>query len=209
MKPYLIIVLAFAVSTGCGGGASLVQQPTLAVNPPHGVVFIGDSITANQNLPAYYTESPLYNDGISGQTSMQIHQRFAAALDNHPDADTVVLECGTNDIFTGQYSADNTMAEIAAMVTIAGQKNKRIIVATVLPRQGAGIIGTDQQLAALIAALNVRIKAQAVEVVDYHKVLSDAQDQPLPGVLMDGIHPTDSGYKLMAPELVKVFNAPR
>ena len=169
------------------------------------VVFMGNSITDAwaKSFPAMFPGKPYVGRGISGQTTPQMLVRFrqdVIALQPR----VVVILAGINDI--AGNSGPSTQAMIAdnlmSMTEIAKANGIRVVLSSVLPaydfpwRRGIGP-------APKVVALNAWIKCYAAQAgavyLDYHSKLSDARGGLSAELAADGVHPTEAGYRLMAP----------
>ena len=169
------------------------------------VVFMGNSITDGwaKHFPVMFPGKPYVGRGISGQTTPQMLVRFrqdVVAL--HPSV--VVILGGTNDIAgnTGPSTLEMIEDNLAAMSEIAMANGIRVVLSSILPVYDypwrPGLTPAPK-----IIAVNAWMKAYAARVgatyLDYHTVMADER-QGLPKSLSnDGVHPTEAGYKVMAP----------
>lgn len=146
---------------------------------------------------------PYIGRGISGQTTPQMLVRFrqdVVAL--QPKA--VVILAGTNDIAgnTGPSTLEMIEGNFMSMVQIAKAHHIKVVLSSVLPVYDypwkPGL-----QPAPKIVALNAWMKQYANDVgetyLDYHSAMKDARDGLPPNLANDGVHPTDAGYRIMAP----------
>ena len=169
------------------------------------VVFYGNSITDGwaRHFPIMFPGKPYIGRGISGQTTPQMLVRFrqdVVAL--QPRA--VVILAGTNDIAgnTGPSTLEMIEDNFMSMVQIAKAHHIRVVLSSVLPVYDypwkPGLLPAPK-----IIALNAWMKKYANEVgetyLDYHSVMKDARDGLPPNLANDGVHPTDAGYRIMAP----------
>lgn len=169
------------------------------------VVFYGNSITEAwaKYFDAMFPGKPYIGRGISGQTTPQLLVRFRQDVVALRPAVVVIL-AGTNDIAgnTGPATLEMIEDNIASMTEIAKANGIRVVLSSVLPafdypwRRGL-------EPAPKIVALNAWMKdyAAAHDIVwlDYHTAMADAR-QGLPAELSgDGVHPNESGYRVMAP----------
>ena len=169
------------------------------------VVFMGNSITDAwaKSFPAMFPGKPYVGRGISGQTTPQMLVRFrqdVVAL----KPKVVVILAGINDIAgnTGPSSQQMIADNLTSMTEIAKANGIRVVLASVLPaydfpwRRGL-------QPAPKVAALNewIRQYAQQAGVVylDYYSRMVDARGGLPPELASDEVHPTEAGYRLMAP----------
>jgi lysophospholipase L1-like esterase len=169
------------------------------------VVFMGNSITEGwqQYFPTMFAGKPYINRGISGQTTPQMLVRF------RPDVvalkpKVVVILAGTNDIAgnTGPSTLEMIEDNIASMADIARANGIKVVLSSVLPvfdypwKPGL-------EPAPKIIALNKWLKDYAAKhgaiYLDYHSPMADARGGMRDGLASDGVHPNETGYRLMAP----------
>jgi lysophospholipase L1-like esterase len=169
------------------------------------VVFYGNSITDAwaKSFPTMFPGKPYVGRGISGQTTPQMLVRFrqdVVAL----KPKVVVILAGTNDIAgnTGPSSLEMIEDNLADMTEIAKANGIRVVLSSVLPVYDypwkPGL-----QPAPRIVALNNWIRQYAASAgetyLDYHSAMKDARDGLSPEMAKDGVHPTEAGYRVMAP----------
>lgn len=140
------------------------------------------------------------NAGIGGNTTAQMIARFDA--DVTPHAPNVVhLLAGTNDIGNNvplQTSIDN-ITQLLAMIRAIGA----VPILGLLPPSTAN----PAKVVQWNMALRRLALAQGVAVVDYHSPLVDPTSGGfLPAYLRDGIHPSDSGFVVMAQTFVSTVS---
>ncbi len=178
--------------------------------PPPGsnenrVVFIGNSITEGwtQYFPTMFAGKPYINRGIGGQTTPQMLIRF------RPDVialepKVVVILAGINDIAgnTGPSTLEMIEDNLASMTELAQANGIRVVLSSVLPAADFSW-RPGMEPAPKVIALNKWIKEYAAKrgaiYVDYHSAMSDANGGMRAGLASDGVHPTEVGYRLMAP----------
>src|SRR3954470_1432894 len=169
------------------------------------VIFYGNSITEvwAQSFATMFPGKPYIGRGISGQTTPQMVVRFrqdVVAL----KPKVVVILAGTNDIAgnTGPSTIEMIQDNLASMTEIAQANHIRVVLCSVLPvfdypwRRGL-------EPAPKITALNSWIKAYATRVgatyVDFHSAMADERLGMKADLARDGVHPTEAGFKIMAP----------
>ncbi|HEY4734956.1 MAG TPA: SGNH/GDSL hydrolase family protein [Gemmatimonadaceae bacterium] len=169
------------------------------------VVFMGNSITEGwqQYFPTMFAGKPYINRGISGQTTPQMLVRF------RPDVvalkpKVVVILAGTNDIAgnTGPSTLEMIEDNIASMADIARANGIKVVLSSVLPvfdypwKPGL-------EPAPKIIALNKWLKDYAAKhgaiYLDYHSPMADSRGGMRDGLASDGVHPNETGYRLMVP----------
>ena len=167
------------------------------------VVFMGNSITEGWHLATMFPGKPYVNRGISGQTTPQMLVRF------RPDVvalkpKVVVILAGTNDIAgnTGTSTIEMIEDNIASMAEIAKANGIRVVLSSILPVYDypwkPGL-----QPAPKIIAINKWMKDYAAKhghvYLDYHSATADSRGGMRPELASDGVHPTEAGYRVMAP----------
>lgn len=175
--------------------------------PSHArVVFYGDSITdawGRAKGTNFFPGKAYVNRGVSGQTTAQMLLRFRQDVINlHPAA--VLILAGTNDIAGNTGLATLPMIEdnLRSMTELAQANHIRVILASVLPVSDypwhPGL-----QPAGKVRALNAWLESYAVShgaiYLDYYSPLTNAQGGMDSRFASDGVHPTPSGYAVMAP----------
>jgi lysophospholipase L1-like esterase len=169
------------------------------------VVFMGNSITeAWQKLfPQLFPGKDYIGRGISGQTTPQMLVRFrqdVVAL----KPKVVVILAGTNDIAgnTGPSTVEMIEDNLASMAEIAKANGIRVVLASVLPvddypwRRGLEPVPK-------IMALNGWMKQYAADhgavYLDFHSAMQNEKHGMKAELAYDGVHPTEAGYRVMAP----------
>src|SRR5271156_434640 len=200
-----------AIYTDDFGQLARYRKADAALAPPAAgksrVVFLGDSITDYWKLPDYFPGKPYINRGIDGQTTPEMLVRFRQdIIALHPKV--LVVLAGTNDIagVTGPTSNEDIEANYASMAELARAHRIRMVFASILPAHNY----TDdaQESFALrprdrILALNKWLKDYCAKngfvYLDYFSALVDERGMLKRALSDDGLHPTDAGYKIMAP----------
>jgi acyl-CoA thioesterase-1 len=169
------------------------------------VVFMGNSITDAwaKSFPAMFPGKPYVGRGISGQTTPQMLVRFRQdVVDLKPRV--VVILAGINDIAGNTGPATQAMIadNIKSMTEIAKANGIAVVLSSVLPaydfpwRRGIGP-------APKVVALNAWIKCYAAQAgavyLDYYSKMVDARGGLSAEMASDGVHPTEAGYRIMAP----------
>jgi lysophospholipase L1-like esterase len=200
-----------AIYTNDFGQLARYREADAALVPPAAgerrVVFLGDSITDYWKLPDYFPGKPYINRGIDGQTTPEMLVRFRQdVIDLHPKV--VVMLAGTNDIagVTGPTSNEDIEANYASMAELARAHRIRMVFASVLPvhnythdaEESFALRPRDR-----ILALNKWLKDYCAKnrlvYLDYFSALVDERGMLKRVLADDGLHPTDAGYKIMAP----------
>ena len=193
------------------GQLARYREVNAALAPPaageNRVVFIGDSITDYWKLPDYFPSKPYINRGIDGQTTPEMLVRFRQdVIALHPKV--LVVLAGTNDIagVTGRTINEDIEANYASMAELARAHHIRMVFASVLPVHNY-THDADESFALRprdrILALNKWLKDYCAKnqfvYLDYFSAVVDERGMLKRALADDGLHPTDAGYKIMAP----------
>lgn len=161
--------------------------------PPHWIIAAyGDSLTSHGKwfdaLPGAWI--PL-DHGVAGETCAQIVSRLEAEIDTLV-ADRVVILCGTNDVRSGAYDADATVASIAAGMAAAQSAGISVVIGAPPPQFDAiqGVVNT--RLSDLRDRLETLAVLNGAELADIWSVFWSFGD-PLPLYSPDFIHPNSAG----------------
>lgn len=169
------------------------------------VVFYGNSITEGwgQFFPAMFPGRPYIDRGISGQTTPQMLVRFRQDVVSLKPRVVVIL-AGTNDIAgnTGPSTLGMIEDNLRSMAEIAEASGIRVVLSSVLPVYDyAWRPGLEP--APKIIALNAWIREYAARTgavyLDYHSAMADSRQGLRAELTSDGVHPTEAGYRVMAP----------
>jgi lysophospholipase L1-like esterase len=193
------------------GQLARYRQANAALAPPaageNRVIFIGDSITDYWKLPDYFPGKPYINRGVDGQSTPEMLVRFRQdVIDLHPKV--LVVLAGTNDIagVTGPTRNEDIEANYASMAELARAHHIQVVFSSVLPvnnythdaEESFALRPRDR-----ILALNKWLKDYCAKnrfvYLDYFSALVDEQGMLKRNLADDGLHPTDTGYKIMAP----------
>ena len=185
----LIIIVSL---TSCAGSSN--EFPPVAKAAPGTVAFMGDSITALWNLPAY-DSSPTLNFGVVGDNTTQMLSRFHnQVIDSDPAV--VAILGGINDFQERGQSGTNTDS-IRAMASAASSAGIKVILCSVLPTD----YPNPNLNLAEIEAFNQELVQIAQEngylYADYYDVMVNADGSTNDSLFKDHIHPNDLGYAKM------------
>ena len=166
---------------------------------------MGNSITDSwaRWFPDMFPGKPYIGRGVSGQTTPQMLVRFRQDVIALKPAVVVIL-AGTNDIAgnTGPSTLEMIEDNLMSMTELAKANGIRVVLSSVLPvfdypwKPGL-------EPAPKIVALNAWIKSYAARAgavyVDYHSAMADARQGLRAELAIDGVHPNEAGYRVMAP----------
>jgi lysophospholipase L1-like esterase len=176
------------------------------------VVFIGNSITDGwaRYFPAMFPGKSYIGRGIGGQTTPQMLVRFkqdVVAL----KPKVVVILAGTNDIAgnTGPSTLEMIEDNIASMAEIARANGIKVVLSSILPVYDypwkPGL-----EPAPKIIAVNKWLRSYARQhgdvYLDYHTAMADERGGMRSELASDGVHPTEAGYRVMAPLAEKAIS---
>ena len=200
-----------AVFTDDYGQLARYREANAKLGPPaageNRVLFFGDSITDIWKLADYFPNKPYVNRGIGGQTTPQMLVRFRQdVIDLQPKV--VVILAGTNDIAgnTGPMSNEDIEANYASFAELARAQGIRVVYSSVLPVHNYTERSKDffaQRPMSRILELNTWLKdycaKNSILYLDYFSALVDDKGMLKKDLADDGLHPNDTGYKIMAP----------
>src|SRR5271154_1224647 len=171
------------------------------------VVFLGDSITDYWKLPTYFPGKPYINRGIDGQSAPEMLVRFRQdVIDVHPKV--LVVLAGTNDIagVTGPTRNEDIEANYASMAELARAHHIGVVFASILPvhnythdAEESFTLRPRERILALNKWLKDYCAKKGFVYLDYFSALVDERGMLKRALSDDGLHPTDAGYKIMAP----------
>jgi lysophospholipase L1-like esterase len=187
------------------------READAALAPPAAgekrVIFVGDSITDYWKLADYFPGKPYINRGIDGQTTPQMLLRFRQdVIDLHPKV--VVMLAGTNDIagVTGRASNEDIESNYTSMAELARTHGIRMVFASVLPvhnythdAEESFALRPRERILGLNKWLKDYCAKNRLVYLDYFSALVDERGMLKRTLSDDGLHPTDDGYKIMAP----------
>ena len=204
------VLLSCLILASCGGGGSSsgsgsniapapTPTPTPAPTPTLSVVAIGDSIgngfgvaTGWPVLLADILGAPVNNNSVTNeQTDFGVRiigERLDAVQPTH-----VVILLGTNDAIRG--SVDVAIANLQTMVDAARSRNVIPIVGTLPPiTRDAGENARAESISAGIRSLS------GARLAGVRGAFGDGR-----GLLVDGIHPNDTGQMIIADAFAQQF----
>jgi len=173
------------------------------------VVFLGDSITDywGSRSGTWFKHAGWLNRGIGGQTTQQLLLRERNdALALHPQA--IVLEGSGNDMRLG-FSPEQIRDNLLTMGELAEAHHVAVFVAKMTPVCDCYRPLTGLRTVERIRELNTLIEAMARErrwtVIDLWTPLAGPDGLMPKRLTVDGVHPNDDGYALLAPVVEKAL----
>jgi len=190
---------------------------------PVDFVFIGDSITHNWELNAYFGRSDrlILNRGIAGDTTEYVLKRFEAdVLQLHPKH--CIVKIGVNDTWalesdpwSGKQGESAKVVEgqiiknITGIMDLAMQHMLSLAICSILPTN-MDFSRKTRERNILIHDINQLLKElchkKNMIYVDYHShMLQDDEFTIMDGLTVEGLHPHVLGYNIMAEVLRKTL----
>jgi len=170
------------------------------------IVFLGDSITSNWELPLFSPNSKVANRGIAGDTTRGMLSRLQTnVLDLHPTV--IVLLGGINDLFHAPQGTPETIGQNVRLMLQqiqAATPATPVLVCEIFPCQfiAADIIRAANSAVDLVVA----DFPNASRVKTYERFLKSDGTQNR-HLFVDGTHLSPAGYNLLE-KIVKLELAP-
>lgn len=167
------------------------------------VVFMGNSITQGwvELHPAFFTQNPYVDRGISGQTTPQMLIRFRQdVIALQPKV--VVILAGTNDIAgnTGPSTLEMIMDNLSSMAELAKCNGIRVVLCSVLPaydypwKPG---LEPNIKIPKLNAMIKLYCEKKGFVYLDYFSSMANEKNGMIADLTTDGVHCTLKGYQTM------------
>ena len=186
LKYLLMALMAFAVSS-CKD-----EEADFTLN------FIGDSLVARWDLPAYFPSRQVHNYGLGG-AGIDYFSQYAGRFVGQ----TVVVEIGTNDAWQMNPQGIDDYAR-RYMEAVTGLGAKRVYLFSLLPRD---FKGDPTDINETIENFNsiIREKVKAYPQITYLDVYPDfmLDGKPNPGLYNDRLHLSPAGYEILTRALDK------
>ena len=183
---------------------------------PVPAVFMGDSITDywGRRNGVFFSGKEFVNRGIGGQTTAQMLLHFRQDVIALKPKVVVILG-GTNDLRLG-VANEQIEDNLTSMAELARHAGIRVVLASLTPVCDCFAMRTDVRPRARLLALDKWIRGYSAKSgfghIDYDAVLRDEQGLMRKEYTVDGVHPNDAGYVVMAPlalaAIEKALNAP-
>ncbi|MEB3199711.1 MAG: GDSL-type esterase/lipase family protein [Synechococcaceae cyanobacterium] len=155
------------------------------------VSFVGDSITAEGNWRTWFAGVPLVNEGIPGNTTLDVLARLESIQARRPH--TVLLMLGINDLLRGAEPRDAAARIDRIRRQLRERGGSRVVVQSTLACEpsacGAAMVERVRRLNQLLRGLT-----PAGDYLDVDAVLSDGSGLRR-GYSRDGLHLNQAGYE--------------
>lgn len=175
---------------------------------PAAIVAIGDSLTYGYPYPPDYSwvriaadhlGMNIINKGVCGETTGDMRRRFGADV-TALDPGCVIITGGSNDAFLG-VTAAAVAKNIAAMVGEAQVRGIKAIIGLPPPCDFA----EEELLAEYRERLREVAAHHGLPSLDFHAALVAPDGGLQPGLHIDGVHPNEDGYALMAAKAIETL----
>ena len=193
------------------GQLSVYREANGKLGPPapreDRVVFLGDSITAGWDLEKSFRGKPFINRGIGWQNTAQMVIRFRRdVLSLKPKV--VVILAGTNDI-SGAYgpmSLQEIQDNFESLTDLGRANGVQVVLSSILPvhnytpdSQDMYRVRPREKIRTLNNWLQNYCSDGRCVYLDYFSAMVDDKGLMRKDFAEDGVHPTDTGYAVMAP----------
>lgn len=166
------------------------------------ILFIGDSLTEWFDLPKYFPDANIINEGIAGDTSYGVLERLDGILTI--PCEKTFLMIGINDVFNG-FRKDDIIENLQLIIEQiqTHMYNTPLIVQSLLP-VNESMLGSPGYLNKLIRHINknIKIHCDALDLAFlnlYPDFLSENEMKA--EYTTDGGHLSEAGYSLWAEKL--------
>lgn len=158
--------------------------------------FIGDSLVAGWDLPAYFPSRIVQNYGKNGATIDYLEQYAGSFVGR-----TVVVEIGTNDSW--QMAPQHVEAYSRRYIeAVVGLGAKKVYLFSVLPRDLKNDAPDTNRNVLNFNAI-IKQKVKGYPQITYLDVYPDFlhHGKPNPGLYKDGLHLSPPGYEILSAAL--------
>jgi lysophospholipase L1-like esterase len=168
-------------------------MPTVVVPSASYPTVLADMLRASYPKQAEVID--VFNEGRPAEAVMNAMPRFRDAFDaHHPDV--VLLMEGYNDVCCGGHAAgQNAAAALGAIADEARRRGARVFIATLAPSKPGFRAGSADALFAFNDSLPLLAAEGRDVLVD---VFSQVQPEIDRNIGIDGLHPTETGYRRIA-----------
>jgi len=181
---------------------------------PHGIVFVGDSLTQRYPLNEFYPGMHVYNRGIDGDTTVGLLKRLELSIFDLKPTITV-LQIGTNDLQVEGLPKETTIRNIQKIVATIQktQPSIHLILVSLYPVNRSSdklvnkfIVGPRQNEE--IKIINEAIaKIEGVTFVDTFPHLLNEEQELNMQFSKEGLHLSLAGYATITPLIRNVIDS--
>jgi lysophospholipase L1-like esterase len=166
------------------------------------MLFIGDSLTEWFDLPKYFPDARIINEGIAGDTTYGVLERLDQLIDMQ--VEKIFLMIGINDIFNGFDKYDIIENQQLIIETIQTHANSSALIVQSLLPVNERMLGSNGNLNKTISFINAKLKEQCdarkVMFLNLHPYFLSGNDMRRE-FTTDGGHLSDAGYQLWAKKI--------
>jgi lysophospholipase L1-like esterase len=168
------------------------------------LVFIGDSLTEWYDWQERFPACRVVNLGISGETVEELLDRRDHIRSRIESPFAIFLMTGINNVLSEQYDITRPYAVIVRNLT-TWYKGSKIVVQSLLPVDMPWI--RNDAIRLINRHLADIAKEHGVEYLDVYAAFTDANANPIPGLLSDdGVHLASKGYEVWAKVVEEYLN---
>lgn len=201
LTAWLAIPCLMTLMGGCeGGGGGGGSAHDFGDNDPNVIACLGDSITEGYLLAsadsypaqlAAITGKTVYNRGVGGSRTFEGVSAVGTVLNRYTPGYLLILY-GVNDLIHGA-SQDSIITNLRTMIQAAKANSTVPVIATLTPTYDSHTWVADD-----VIALNGQIRTMAAEEGVDVADLEAAFDADASLILVDGLHPSASGARVIA-----------
>lgn len=187
---------------------ALVRSSVFANLPKQkGIVFLGDSLTDNNEWQEFFEGQTIHNRGIGGETTGELLKRLDEIVQEQPSKLFIMI--GTNDIAQGVSVSDMARNYRRIIQQIqSGSTSTAIYIQSILPSNSK--LAAKIYSNATITEMNKEIEniAQSLDVtyVDLYSLFA-IKGQLDAKYTIDGIHLNGEGYKVWVEKISPYLSA--
>ncbi|MCQ2432516.1 MAG: GDSL-type esterase/lipase family protein [Clostridia bacterium] len=193
------------VSMSAGQGLETLEAVTELPPDPLCLVFLGDSITAYCDLPAYYPGFVTVNGGIPGDTAEGLYGRWRESFQGiTPDG--ILVHIGINDLLLG-HGETETIDTIRLMLEDikCSYPGAGLYLQSLYPLCDSPAL----TLTGHIRSVNAELKAMADELgivyINMFDILAEDDGRLPEDYTFDGIHPNGTAYQIISASLIGII----
>jgi lysophospholipase L1-like esterase len=205
----VVLLMVFTSLTTYAITKGKVEEKTKMINQKENIVLVGDSIFDWFPTERIFSDLPVVNSGVAGNTTKDILNDMGNRIYKY-NPTKVFINIGTNDI---EYDDSSELNEQVAqnIISIAEQiKQNRskcqVYIVSILPVNNH-LSGANDRHNSEIKEINQKLNAYAatndVEYIDAFNSLIDKEGMFDEAYTSDGLHPNNLGYAKLTEILMK------
>lgn len=205
----VVLLMVFTSLTTYAITKGQVEEKTKMINQKENIVLVGDSIFDWFPTERIFSDLPVVNSGVAGNTTKDILNDMENRIYKY-NPTKVFINIGTNDI---EYddSAELNEQVYQNIISIVEQIKKNrskceIYIVSILPVNNH-LSGANERHNSEIKEINQKLNAYAatndVEYIDVFNSLTDQEGMFDEAYTSDGLHPNNLGYAKLTEILMK------